>query len=90
METVIKFKEQLSTSQLKMAIDVLKAIGLNVIEDKSIVELNNEQKKILDFVEMQSNHFDEALSLLNKQIQKLKEYKTTLINDAVTGKIKVA
>ena len=49
-----------------------------------------EQKKILDFVEMQSNHFDEALSLLNKQIQKLKEYKTTLINDAVTGKIKVA
>ena len=48
METVIKFKEQLSTSQLKMASDVLQAIGLNVIEDKSIVELNNEQKKILD------------------------------------------
>lgn len=48
METVIKFKEQLSTSQLRMAIDVLKAIGLDVIEDKNIVELNSEQKKILD------------------------------------------
>jgi|APHig2749369809_1036254.scaffolds.fasta_scaffold263598_1 hypothetical protein len=48
METVIKFKEQLSTSQLKMAIDVLKAIGLNVIEDKNVIELNNEQKDILE------------------------------------------
>ena len=31
-----------------MAIDVLKAIGLNVLEEKNIVELNKEQKEILD------------------------------------------
>lgn len=49
METVIKFKDQLSTSQLRMAIDVLKAIGLNVLEEKNIVELNKEQKEILDY-----------------------------------------
>ena len=48
METVIKFKDQLSTSQLRMAIDVLKAIGPNVLEEKNIVELNKEQKEILD------------------------------------------
>ncbi|MBM6549794.1 restriction endonuclease subunit S [Marinomonas ostreistagni] len=31
----------------------------------------------------------EAVDIQNKQIEKLKEYKTTLINSAVTGKIKI-
>jgi len=31
----------------------------------------------------------EAIGLLERQIEKLKEYKTTLINSAVTGKIKI-
>ena len=33
--------------------------------------------------------FEEALSKTNQSIEKLKEYKTTLINSAVTGKIKI-
>ncbi|WED23337.1 hypothetical protein L3Q72_04465 [Vibrio sp. JC009] len=32
---------------------------------------------------------DGAVDVLQQQIEKLKEYKTTLINSAVTGKIKV-
>jgi type I restriction enzyme S subunit len=32
---------------------------------------------------------DEGIELLLAQIEKLKEYKTTLINSAVTGKIKI-
>ncbi|MDV4312724.1 restriction endonuclease subunit S [Acinetobacter indicus] len=50
----------------------------------------DEQMAILKHIEEQSIRFDEAVKNYSEQIEKLKEYKTTLINDAVTGKIKVA
>lgn len=37
----------------------------------------------------QSAKIDKAIALQAQQIDKLKEYKATLINSAVTGKIKV-
>ncbi|MGF1826235.1 restriction endonuclease subunit S [Vibrio splendidus] len=49
----------------------------------------NEQDHIVAHVEVQSNKIDQAVKLQRQQIEKLKEYKTTLINSAVTGKIKV-
>ena len=49
-----------------------------------------EQDCIVNFITDKLGNFDQHIDLLSKQIQKLKEYKTTLINDAVTGKIKVA
>lgn len=49
----------------------------------------NEQDEIVTHIEKQSFKIDEAVELQKKQIDKLKEYKTTLINSAVTGKIKV-
>lgn len=49
----------------------------------------NEQDEIVTHIEKQSFKIDEAVELQKKQIEKLKEYKTTLINSAVTGKIKV-
>jgi type I restriction enzyme S subunit len=48
-----------------------------------------EQDEIIKYVESQSRKIDEAVALQAQQIVKLKEYKTTLINSAVTGKIKV-
>ena len=48
-----------------------------------------EQKKIISFIEIQSSKFDKAITLQQTQIEKLKEYKATLIDSAVTGKIKV-
>lgn len=48
-----------------------------------------EQKSILIDVGNKSKPIDEAIKLNQVQIEKLKEYKTTLINSAVTGKIKV-
>src|SRR5690554_5730069 len=48
-----------------------------------------EQKKIVFFIEKESAELNELIELQRKQIQKLKEYKTTLINSAVTGKIKI-
>ncbi len=48
-----------------------------------------EQLEILEFIERQSIEFDKAIEIQESQCEKLKEYKTTLINSAVTGKIKV-
>ena len=48
-----------------------------------------EQEAISNFIETQSAKIDQAISLQQTQIKKLKEYKATLIDSAVTGKIKV-
>jgi len=48
-----------------------------------------EQKNILSFIETQSAKIVKAIDIQQQQINKLKEYKATLINSAVTGKIKV-
>ncbi len=49
----------------------------------------NEQREIISFVESQCLKHDQAIAIQVQQIEKLKEYKTTLINSVVTGKIKV-
>lgn len=48
-----------------------------------------EQSKILARVEIQSAKIDRAIALQKAQIEKLKEYKATLIDSAVTGKLRV-
>jgi len=50
----------------------------------------SEQKQIFEYLEDVTEKIDLAVSVKKSEIEKLKEYKTTLINDAVTGKIKVA
>lgn len=48
-----------------------------------------EQNEIIKYIEVEEQKINAGIELINQQIEKLKEYKTTLINDAVTGKIKV-
>jgi type I restriction enzyme S subunit len=47
------------------------------------------QHEILSFITTQSAKIDTAISIQQQQIAKLKEYKSILIDSAVTGKIKV-
>jgi type I restriction enzyme S subunit len=49
-----------------------------------------EQDAVVLHIETESRKIDSGITHLKEQIEKLKEYKTTLINSAVTGKIKVA
>lgn len=49
----------------------------------------DEQCEIAKYISTFMDSSDEGIVLLQRQIEKLKEYKTTLINSAVTGKIKV-
>ncbi|WP_291464790.1 hypothetical protein [Desulfobacula sp.] len=48
-----------------------------------------EQDEIIIHIQTQSTKIDKVIALQEQMINKLKEYKATLINSAVTGKIKV-
>jgi type I restriction enzyme S subunit len=48
-----------------------------------------EQKHIETYLKVELFKIDKAIELQQLQINKQKEYKATLINSAVTGKIKV-
>lgn len=49
-----------------------------------------EQINIVDHIETQTTKIDQAITLQQTQIEKLREYKATLIDSAVRGKIKVS
>lgn len=49
----------------------------------------NEQDLIVDYLDRKIIEILQTISLKEKEIEKLKEFKSTLINSAVTGKIKV-
>jgi len=48
-----------------------------------------EQQKIVNYIEENNKKINKAIDLQQKQITKLKEYKTTLIDSVVTGKVRV-
>ena len=49
-----------------------------------------EQKQIIDYLDKQTAKIDQAIALKTAHIEKLKEYKSVLINDVVTGKVRVS
>ena len=53
------------------------------------VPSQNEQTKILEFIELESKRIDVKLERAKKYIDLLTEYRTVLISEVVTGKIKV-
>ena len=49
-----------------------------------------EQQKIAIYLNKQATKIDQAIALKTAHIEKLKEYKSVLINDVVTGKVRVS
>jgi type I restriction enzyme, S subunit len=49
----------------------------------------SEQKAIADYLDSKTAQIDQIIQTINTQIEKLKELRKTLINDVVTGKIRV-
>lgn len=49
----------------------------------------DEQKEILDFIKTETSTIDTLISKYQKQIELMQEYRTSLISQAVTGKIDV-
>jgi type I restriction enzyme S subunit len=50
---------------------------------------HNEQQKIANRVEIETSSFDSAISRLQREIELLREYRTRLVSDVVTGKLDV-
>ncbi|MCZ8286477.1 MAG: restriction endonuclease subunit S, partial [Bacteroidia bacterium] len=81
----------------------LSKVMLNIANYSTLPILNNdffksfdlvlpyiqEQTEIVSYIENTNKKIETAISCKEKEIEKLKEYKSTLINSAVTGKIKV-
>jgi type I restriction enzyme S subunit len=72
--------------------------GSSTINQLTVNTLNNfllilpplsEQKAITDYLDKKTAQIDKIIQTINTQIEKLKELRKTLINDVVTGKIKV-
>lgn len=49
-----------------------------------------EQNEIVDLLDFETQKIDTAIELKQQEIEKLKEYKGSLINSVVTGKVKVS
>lgn len=70
------------------AIPMLTQFQINNIEIP--VPQQQDQIDIVIKINKDNKRIDDAISLKEQEIEKLKEYKATLINSAVTGKIKVS
>lgn len=65
-------------------------VYLNTIQNSYLcMPCLKEQTLITEYIETETTKFSYLIGNIKEQIEKLKEYKTTLINDAVTGKFKV-
>lgn len=78
------FLQKLGTGSTALGIKASKFCFL-----KLVTPPEKEQLSIFQFSEKVSNETNSAIAVLQQQIDKLKEYKTTLINSAVTGKVKI-
>ena len=63
--------------------------GTKVMNISIAIPPLSEQKQIIDYLDKQTAKIDQAIALKTDHIEKLKEYKSVLINDAVTGKVRV-
>jgi type I restriction enzyme, S subunit len=65
-------------------------VYLGTIQNSSVpLPSLSEQTLIVTYLDALNLKYENAISLKEKEIEKLKEYKASLINSAVTGKIKV-
>lgn len=81
------FTEQVTVDSKGMSYPAINSTDLSKL--LLAIPTINEQSLIVSQIETQSAKIDKAIDLQAQQIEKLKELKSTLIDSAVTGKIKV-
>ena len=70
------------TAQKNISVPILKEMLVPVLP-------HHEQTEVVKYLQANDDKFDDLVSRLKKQIEKLKEYRQSLIYEAVTGKIDV-
>ena len=67
-----------------------KNISVPILQECPVLQLDvDEQNKIVEFISVESGKLEELIKNIEHQIKKLKEYRQSLIFEAVTGKIDV-
>jgi type I restriction enzyme S subunit len=68
-----------------------KILGLNTFNNLPLIlpSTLNEQEEIADYLDSKTQTIDKVINNISSQVITLKELRKTLINDVVTGKIKV-
>jgi type I restriction enzyme S subunit len=86
------FRSRIINHQLQILASGITRYGIGKYDlDNSIFLIPpiEEQKAIADYIDNKTVHIDKSISDAEKQIDFLKEYRTALISEAVTGKIDV-
>ena len=90
LERVLSSRFFRKSVELKWSYGTQQNIGMGVLSCLPIIiPPLIEQKLIVKHIETQSTKITQAIDQAQQSIKTLKEYKATLINSAVTGKIKV-
>ena len=92
-----KFLYYLTTSEpfVQMIVAESKGVAYPAINPSEIASLCtwypeiDEQSKIVSYLDIETSKIDTLIQKINKQIDLLNEYKTSLISHVVTGKIDV-
>ena len=84
-----KYIEQFIIRATGIVEGLIRLYTASLFELPVMIPPKEEQKAILNFVKKENNKIDISQQNLEKQIDRLKEYKNILINQAVTGKIKI-
>ena len=85
-------KTKLFNAQFEICSNGITRVGLGISDLRNgyfLLPPKQEQIEIADFIVKGTSKIATAISLKEQEIEKLKEYKGTLINSAVTGKVKV-
>lgn len=83
--TMKRYMGEFSTSTInQLTLSIFSKMFVPFIDDL------NEQQQIATYLDQVNIKIDKAIALKRQEIKKLKEYKTVLIDAAVTGKIKIA
>jgi len=65
-------------------------LDMNIFKDAKVpMPPISEQQKIADYLDEKTSKIRKSIDIIEKEVEKLEEYKKILINEAVTGKIKV-
>jgi len=86
------FESESFRNQIRTKVKGVKVYSItqSILKEPTVwFPLLKEQKEIVDYLDLGTQKIETAISLKQQEIAKLKEYKISLINGVVTGKVKV-
>ena len=85
-----EFESGIFRSQIQKNVNGVKVYSItqNILKDcEAWIPPLNEQRQIAEFLDKKCEKIDKAIGLIEQEINKMKEYKTSLIDKAVKGQI---